>query len=205
MEAYSSGIEGSSFQMLRLGNDNVLGERAVGVDADDLHVLADVRLADAALQTLAAGHVHLGGNEVAFLHAGDFIADSFHDAAEFVARNQRRMNAALRPLVPLVDVQVGAADGGHLDLDQHVGRAEFWFGNFADFGARRRLGLHNCNHSIRHEMTLKPQWRAATVGPASSGGVGQTPNFNMQLHASAPCRPLTSLDRIACDIYRSTS
>ncbi len=51
-----------------LGNDDVFGEGAVGVDADDLHVLADVRFAGAALQALAAGDVHLGGDEVAFLH-----------------------------------------------------------------------------------------------------------------------------------------
>ena len=104
-----------------LGNDDVFGEGAVGVDADDLHVLADVRLADAALQALAAGHVHLGGDEVAFLHAGDIVADGLDGAAELVAGNERRMNAALRPLVPLINVQVGAADGGHLDLDQDVG------------------------------------------------------------------------------------
>ena len=56
------------------------------------------------------------------LHAGDFVADGFDGAAELVAGNERRMNAALRPLVPLINVQVGAADGGHLDFDQHVGR-----------------------------------------------------------------------------------
>ncbi len=86
-------------------------------------MLADVRLANAALQALAAGHVHLGGNEVAFLHAGDFIANGFDGAAELVAGDERRMNAALCPLVPLVNVQIGAADGRHLDLDQYIGRA----------------------------------------------------------------------------------
>src|SRR5271166_1724218 len=40
---------------VRFGDDDVLGERAVRVDADDLHVLADVGFPDAALQTLAAG------------------------------------------------------------------------------------------------------------------------------------------------------
>ncbi len=45
-------------------------------------------------------------------------------AAKLVSGNERRMDAALRPLVPLVDVQVGAADGGHLDLHQNVGRVQ---------------------------------------------------------------------------------
>src|SRR5262249_29949964 len=47
------------------GNLDELGEGAVGVYADDLHVLADVGLAGAALIAFAAGHVHLGGDEVA--------------------------------------------------------------------------------------------------------------------------------------------
>ena len=151
MDAYSCGMDGIELPDVGLGNDDVFGEGAVGVDADDLHVLADVRLADAALQALAAGHVHFGGDEVAFLHAGDFVADGFDRAAELVAGNERRMNAALRPLVPLVNVQVGAADGGHLDLDQHVGRAKLRFGNFADFRARCGLRLNDGKHGIRHE------------------------------------------------------
>ena len=154
MEAYSCGMDGSSFQMFDLGNDDVFGEGAVGVHADDLDVLADVRFADAALQALAAGHVHLGGDEIAFLHAGDLVADGLHRAAELVSGNERRMNAALRPLVPVVNVQVGAADGGDLDLDQDVGAAELRFGNFADLGARRGLRLYNGKHGIRHEDGL---------------------------------------------------
>jgi hypothetical protein len=102
---------------VRLGNDDVFGKGAIGVDANDLHVLADVRFADAALQALAAGHVHFSGNKVTFLHAGNFGAHGLHRAAELVAGNQRRMNAALGPLVPLVNVQVSAADGSHFDFD----------------------------------------------------------------------------------------
>ena len=135
---------------VRLGNDDVLGKRAVSVHADDLHVLADVRFANAALQALTAGHVHLGGDEVAFLDAGDLVAHRFHRTAELVPGNQRRMNAALRPLVPLVNVQVGAADGGHLDLDKHIGQANLWFGDFANLRARRGLRLYNGNHGVRH-------------------------------------------------------
>src|SRR5271157_6108157 len=72
---------------VRLGNDDVLGKSAVGVHADDLHMLADVRFAGAALQALAAGHVHLGGNEVAFLNTRHFVTDRFNRAAELVPGN----------------------------------------------------------------------------------------------------------------------
>ena len=139
IDAYSCGIAGSSFQILDSGNDDVFGEGAVGVHADDLHVLADVGFAGAALQALAAGHVHLGGNEVAFLDAGDFIAERRHFSAEFVPGNQRGMNAVLRPAVPFVNVQVGAADGRNLHLDQHIRPAKGRNFDLADLRTRRAI------------------------------------------------------------------
>src|ERR1044071_2933141 len=106
-----SGIE---LPDIRFGDDDVFGEGAVGVDADNFDVLTDVSFAGAALQALAASHVHLGGNEVALLDAGDFVAKGRYLAAELVSWNQRRMDAILRPAVPVVNVQVGAADGRDL-------------------------------------------------------------------------------------------
>jgi len=44
-----------------------------------------VSFASAALQALAASDVHFGGNEIAFLDAGDFIAEGDDLAAEFVS------------------------------------------------------------------------------------------------------------------------
>ncbi len=139
---------------IRLGNHHVLGERAVGVHANDFHVLADVGFAGAALQALAAGHVHLGGNEVAFLHAGDFIAERGHFAAELVPGNQRRMNPVLRPAVPVVNVQVGAANGRDFHLHQHVGAPESWNLDLANLRARGRFRLHDRQHCCRHNCHL---------------------------------------------------
>jgi len=45
-----------------------------------------VRFAGAALQALSTGHVHLGGDKIAFLDARDFIAERNDLAAKFVAR-----------------------------------------------------------------------------------------------------------------------
>ena len=82
------------FPDVRFGDDDVFGEGAIGIDADDFHVLADVSFAGAALQALAACHVHLGGNEIAFLDAGHFVAERNHFATEFVPRDQRRVDAS---------------------------------------------------------------------------------------------------------------
>ena len=94
---------------VRLGDDYEFGERAIGVDADNFYVLADVRFANPALEAFAAGHVHLGRDKIAFLHAGDVFAHGFDDPAKLMSGDERRMNAPLRPLIPLVDMEVGAA------------------------------------------------------------------------------------------------
>src|SRR5205807_91361 len=96
---------------VRLRNHYVFCEGAVCIDTNDLYVLTDVGLAGAALQALAAGHMHLSGNEVSFFHTGDLIAEGDHFAAELMPGNQRRMNAILSPAIPVVDMEIGAANG----------------------------------------------------------------------------------------------
>src|SRR5208337_1029969 len=135
---------------IRFGDDDVLGESSVGVDADDFHIPADVGFARAALQALAASHVHFGGHEIAFLDAGDFIAEGGHLAAEFVSGDERRMNASLSPAVPFKDVEIGAADGGDLDFAEYVGAAVGGNFDFADFRARRGFRLNHREHGARH-------------------------------------------------------
>ena len=48
-----------------LRHRDVLGERAVAIDADDLHVLADMRLAGAAEPAREVGDVTFGGHSIA--------------------------------------------------------------------------------------------------------------------------------------------
>src|SRR5579864_3167243 len=146
-----SGIE---LPDIRFGDHDVFGEGAIGIHAYDLYVLADVRLAGTALQALAASHMHLGGNEVAFLDAGDFVAKGRYLAAELVSGNQRRMDAVLRPAVPVVYVQVGAADGRDLDLNQDVGASEGGDLYFANVGARSSLRLDHRQHCSSHDCHL---------------------------------------------------
>ena len=154
MDAYSCGIAGIELPDIRFWNDHVFGEGAVSVDADDLHELADVGFAGAALEALAASHVHLGGNKIAFLDAGHFVAEGHDFAAELVPRDQRRMNAVLRPAVPLINVEIGATDGGHLNLDQDIGASEGRNFDFTNFRTGRSLRLHNGEHGLGHDGPL---------------------------------------------------
>ena len=94
----------------RLGHGDVTREGAVPVDAEDPRALAHVRLAGAALEAHAAGDVALGRDVVADLDVVDVFPDLDDGAGELVPERERRVDPLLRPLVPLLDVQVGAAD-----------------------------------------------------------------------------------------------
>src|SRR3546814_16182552 len=65
----------------------------------------------------------LGRNPLADRVAAYAGSDLDDAADEFMADHQPGLDRALDPLVPQVDVQVGAADGGFLELDQDLVRA----------------------------------------------------------------------------------
>ncbi len=105
---------------VRCRHRDVLGERAVAVHADAARVCAQMPASCAAIAAHAAGDVAFCGNPVAngiVVHAGTELDDL---SDELVADDERRTNRSLRPLVPVVDVQIGAADGGLLHLHQHL-------------------------------------------------------------------------------------
>ena len=140
------GNGGVNLPDIRSGDANEFGETAVAVNADDLQILADVRLAHGALAAVAATDVHFRADEFAGLHARDIGADPLNRAAEFVAKGHRRMDARSRPAVPSVNVQVRAADGGGANADEHVVGANRRNGNLferrAGLGARLAERLH---------------------------------------------------------------
>ncbi len=73
-----------------------------------------------AIAAAAADDVALTADDIARPNIGDVRADGSHFSDEFVADHQRHGNGGLRPFVPFVDVEVGAANAGHQDADQHV-------------------------------------------------------------------------------------
>ena len=141
-----------------LGNDGVARERPVRIHAQNPHVLADVRLADAALHALAAGHVHLRRNQVALFHRSHAATHSGHSARELVARNQRRMDAPLRPWVPVEDMQVGPANAGSLHPHQHLAGAGRRNRNLAQLDAGRSVSFYYRLHGGRHIAGNPPRF-----------------------------------------------
>ena len=72
-----------------------------------------------------------------------------------MAGNQWRMYAVLRPAVPLVDMQIGSADGGNFYLDQYVVPAKRWDFDLADLRARRGFRLDNRKHGLGHDYEFE--------------------------------------------------
>jgi hypothetical protein len=118
-------------------------------------------------------------------HAGRIIVDVLADlddfADELVADHHRDGNRLLRPLIPLVDVQIGAADGGALDLDQHVVGARFGLGHILE-QAWRGLLLDERFHAFLRMA------RARTEGAISLIWRGSRWNWVMGMRSTAPGR-----------------
>src|SRR5262249_59816711 len=89
---------------------DVFGECAGALHADALRVLAQVAAAGQAVAAVAADDVPLGADDLAGVEVLDVGTDLDDAADELVADDQRHRDGALRPGVPLPDVQVGAAD-----------------------------------------------------------------------------------------------
>src|SRR5690606_32580202 len=130
--------------------DDALGERAVAVHADADGVGAQVLLAGAAVAAVAANDVAFGRYPLADPVARHAGPERGHAADELVADHQARADRALAPVVPQIDVQVGAADGGLLDPDQYLVGAGFGhrhlFHPDALGGFALDQRLHGCGH-----------------------------------------------------------
>jgi hypothetical protein len=129
---------------------NVFGERAIAIDADADGFGAQVALAGTAVAAMATDDMAFGRDPVAHFVAGDALAELRDPPNEFVPDNQAGPDGPLRPFVPVVDVQVGAADGGFFQPDQDLVGAGFGHGDLFHPDAGRGIafyqGLHRCGH-----------------------------------------------------------
>jgi hypothetical protein len=62
----------------------------------------------------------LARHQIPDLEVVDVAADRGHPAHELVAHVHGHGDGLLRPLVPVIDMHVGAADRGFVDLDEHI-------------------------------------------------------------------------------------
>ena len=73
-----------------------------------------------AVTTAPADQVALAAHQIANRYIGDSRADLDDFARELMAHGHRRLESLLRPFVPRLDMQIGAANARCRDLDQHI-------------------------------------------------------------------------------------
>ena len=116
-----------NFKGVKGRDHQILGKAARAVDAHADGVAAQVGTARAAVTAVAAGDMPFAGDAVANLKAAHFLTNPHHFADIFVTDHHRHRNGLLRPLIPVVDVHVGPANGGLADFNQQIVMADFRF------------------------------------------------------------------------------
>ncbi|SPF34488.1 hypothetical protein SBA4_150005 [Candidatus Sulfopaludibacter sp. SbA4] len=99
---------------------DVFGERTRPVDPDPHGVGAQVAASRQAVAAAPAHHVPLAADDFAGEEIRHVRTDLHDLADEFVADRHGHRDRLLRPIVPLVNVHIGAADPRPQHLNQHV-------------------------------------------------------------------------------------
>jgi hypothetical protein len=104
-----------------------------------------------AIATMPARDVTLADNQIVAREPFHVIADNIDNADKFVADRHGHRDRFLRPGVPVIYVDVGAADGRFHDADEHVVCADFGNRNFLEPQPRLGFGLHDGFHHFLHD------------------------------------------------------
>lgn len=97
-------------------------------------------------------NVGFAGNEIARFSVGDIGGDFEDCAAKFVTDDACGFDAIAGPVIPVVDVKIGATEGGAFNLEFDGARSEFWFGCIYDL--EPWCGLRLCNRFHGRGFTL---------------------------------------------------
>jgi hypothetical protein len=95
-----------------------------------------------------------GGHPIAssdILHQGSDLDDI---AGKFVSDDDRWDDAAFGPVVPIVDVHIGAAHTGAADADEDFIITRSGFGNVAHDHSGTGNTLHESSHATKSDSTL---------------------------------------------------
>ena len=149
-ETTSSGRLSSMAMTLRAGMQTILCERAVTVNADADVVLAPLDIAGVAVAAVAAGDMALAGDALADREARDARAKLGDLADILMADDLWGLDVLLRPLVPFVDMDVGAADRGLVDLDENFSGARHRNRHLPQLQSGAGCGFYNGIHHLFH-------------------------------------------------------
>ena len=126
----------------------IFGERAGPIDADALGVGAEVAAAGQAIAAPSADDVAFSADDLTGIKIRDIGSDLDDLAHELVTHHHRDGDRFAGPIVPFIDVNVGAADAGPVDLDQDVIDADLRLGNFFEPKTFFRFTFDKCLHRL---------------------------------------------------------
>src|SRR5262245_46326325 len=128
---------------------DVLGESAVAVDTDALCVRAEVTPSGHAVAAAPTDQMPLAADEIARMKVVDVTTDLDNLADELVPDDQRDRDCALRPGVPVVDVEIRATDPSAEDADEQVVNADYRLWDILEPQAWPCLAFDQRLHRIR--------------------------------------------------------
>ena len=99
---------------------DILGKRAGAIHADADGVFAQMPPPGETVATPPADDVALRTDDFAAVEIAHIGADRHHLADEFMADDHRHRDGFLCPRIPVIDMQICAADPGFTDFDQHI-------------------------------------------------------------------------------------
>jgi hypothetical protein len=134
-----------------LRDRKVFGECAGTIYADAQRVAAQMAPARSAVSAMAADDMSLARYALADFVFSDGCAEIRDGSDKFMAGDHGNRHGLLRPLVPIVDMNVGAADRVFFDLDQHVVRADLGKRHLLHPDAGFGFRFDECAHHVGHQ------------------------------------------------------
>jgi hypothetical protein len=110
-------------------NGQILREASGAVHPDAFCIYAQMPVAGAAISAVAADYMAFAGNSLSDGQALHAPAQFGYLTHEFMAHVHRNRYGLLGPFIPLVDVDIGAADRGLIDLYEDLVVRYNWFRN----------------------------------------------------------------------------
>ena len=153
--ATSRSIDGSWCQTLVIGSAMYSAKAPGPVHADAGGLRAQVTPARHAVAAPPAHDVPLARDQIARVEVGDVRPDLDDLADELVTDHERGRHGARRPLVPVGDVEVGAADARAVHPDQHVVDADRGLGHLGERepGRRRCVSSGHPSEGAHHDRS----------------------------------------------------
>ena len=130
------------FHDIRFRNTKIFSKSTVTIYTYTNAVFADVLQTTATVTAVTASDMSLTGNTIAYLDVAYTRTYLGYNTYILMTDGHWGFDSLLAPLVPLVDVEVGTADGSLLDLDEDIVHAYLGHGYFFHPNALHGLFLY---------------------------------------------------------------